>query len=263
MNAQPPIAASDTIVASCMPAHAAMQLRGICGAVIAIVASMTGVCGQAHAATMLQPDLRIEKIGQIPEGPPSQMVFGPDGRLYVALANFTANAVSAVSFAYNPLTALSAERVAAATGGALGIGFGPVSLGNFGAPGVATTSAMYLTDTARNDVSNLRVLTPDATGLYGGAGSINTPIVTNIAVGYHQANQLVVRNNNDGSSSLYVGIGVRTTDGVTPFPNAGNGRDTRLWRHHFDHQGLETGQRNRSGLGGFRHDRQRIHQLAA
>ena len=226
MITKPLIAASDTTASSYMSAHPAIRLTRIWAAVFAIASSMTVACGQSHAATMLQSDLKIEKIGQIPEGPPSQMVFGPDGRLYVALANFTANAVSAVSFTYNPLAALSAERVAAATGGALGIGFGPVSLGIFGAPGVATTSAMYLTDTARNDVSNLRVLTPDATGFYGGAGSLNTPIVTNIATGYHQANQLVVRSNNDGSSSLYVGIGVRTTDGVTPFPNAGNGRDT-------------------------------------
>ena len=75
-------------------------------------------------------------------------------------------------------------------------------MGTFGNPGVATTTAMYLTDTARNGISNLRVLTPDSTGFYGGAGSTNTPIVANIAAGYHQANQLVVKSNSDGSSSL-------------------------------------------------------------
>ena len=99
MSTQRPIEASHTTAASYVPAHGTIQSTRTWAAISVIAASMAVVCGQVHAATMLQSDLRIEKIGQIPEGPPSQMVFGPDGRLYVALANFTANAVSAVSFA--------------------------------------------------------------------------------------------------------------------------------------------------------------------
>ncbi|MDB5808087.1 MAG: repeat containing protein [Betaproteobacteria bacterium] len=226
MVTQPPIAAIEIAASPEKPPHAASQRTRILATLIALAGGMAIGVELAHSATMLQPDLAIEKIGQIPEGPPAQMVFGPDGRLYVSLANFNADAASAVSFAYNPIAALSNERVAATTGGALGIAFGPVSTGVAGDPGVATTTAMYLTDTARNGVSNLRVLTPDSAGFYGGAGSVNTPIVTNIAAGYHQANQLVVTGNSDGSSSLYVGIGVRTPDGVSGYPNAGNGRDT-------------------------------------
>jgi hypothetical protein len=226
MVTSPLIAASETAALSCKPTHAAIHLTCIVLTFISIVASMAVACEQSHAATMLQPDLNIEKIGQISEGPPAQMVFGPDGRLYVSLANSSANAASAVSFNYNPVATLSGERVTAATGGALGIAFGPVSIGNFGAPGVPTATAMYLTDTARNGISNLRVLTSDSTDFYGGAGSVNTPIVANIAAGYHQANQLVVKSNSDGSSSLFVGIGVRTPDGVSDFPNVGDGRDT-------------------------------------
>jgi len=183
------------------------------------------MAADAYAATMLQPDLKIDKIGEIPEGPPAQMVFGPDGRLYVSLANFSANAASVVSFGYDPLANLVGERVAASTGGAIGIGFGPVSLGNFGDPGVSVTTGMYVTDTARGGNSSLRVLTADSSGGYGGAGGTNTVIVQGIAAGYHQANQIVVKPNNDGTSSLYVGIGVRTPDGASDFPNAGNARD--------------------------------------
>ncbi len=36
---------------------------------------------------------------------------------------------------------------------------------------------------------------------------------------------MLVKRNRDGSSSLFVGIGVRTTDGVTDYPNAGSPRD--------------------------------------
>jgi hypothetical protein len=223
---KPLIAATEAAALPEGPPHTTLKLTRVLLTLVAVAGGVAAAAQQTHAATMLQSDLAIERIGQIPEGPPAQMVFGPDGRLYVSLANFSANAASAVSFAYNPFAALSNERIAATTGGALGIGFGPVSTGVFGSPGVATTTAMYLTDTARDGVSNLRVLTPDASGFYGGAGSLNTPIVTNISAGYHQANQLVVTGNSDGSSSLYVGIGVRTPDGVSDYPNAGNGRDT-------------------------------------
>src|SRR6516165_9584090 len=54
------------------------------------------------APVVLQPDLQITNIGTASDGPPAQMVFGPDGRLYLTLANFSGpNAASVESFAYS------------------------------------------------------------------------------------------------------------------------------------------------------------------
>ena len=183
------------------------------------------------APVVLQPDLQITNIGTASDGPPAQMVFGPDGRLYMTLANFSGpNAASVESFAYSPSGGLSDERTEVSTGGALGIGFGPVSLGVYGQPGVQTVTGMYLTDTARtingNDVSNLRVLTQDQNGVWGGPnGGTDTIIVKNIPAGWHQADQIIIKQNADGTSTLYVGIGVRTKDGALDYPNPSNARD--------------------------------------
>ena len=183
------------------------------------------------APVVLQPDLQITNIGTASDGPPAQMVFGPDGRLYMTLANSSGpNAASVESFAYSPSGGLSDERTEVSTGGAIGIGFGPVSLGVYGQPGVQTVTGMYLTDTARtingNDVSNLRVLTQDQNGVWGGPnGGTDTIIVQNIPAGWHQADQIIIKQNADGTSTLYVGIGVRTKDGALDYPNPGNARD--------------------------------------
>ncbi len=93
-----------------------------------------------------------------------------------------------------------------------------------------TVTGMYLTDTARtingNDVSNLRVLTQDQNGVWGGpSGGTDTIIVQNIPAGWHQADQIIIKQNADGTSTLYVGIGVRTKDGALDYPNPGNARD--------------------------------------
>jgi len=184
-----------------------------------------------RGATILQPDLTIERIGVLDQQrQPAQMVFGPDDhRLYISIVNRNApSAVSVVSYAYDPKGNLADEKGVASTGGALGIAFAPVSLGNFGGPGVVTTTGMYLTDGLRNGVSNLRVLTPNASGIYGGPGGTNTAIAQNIAGStYHQADQIVTQRKKDGSVALFVGIGVRGVDGVAPYPpGPGRARET-------------------------------------
>jgi glucose/arabinose dehydrogenase len=203
-----------------------LSLSRILPIVLTLIGGIASPSITAFSATILQPDLSIAQIGKLTQGPPSQMVFGPDGRLYVSLANTSdASAASVVSFGYNPAGNLTGEKVAASTGGALGVGFGPVTLGEFGAPGATTTTGMYLTDTARGGNANLRVLTSNSSGIYGGSGAINTVIAKNIPAGYHEANQLLVKQNRDGTSSLFVGIGVRTKDGATGYPTAANARD--------------------------------------
>jgi len=179
-----------------------------------------------HGATSLQPDLSIAPIGSLVDQPPSQMAFGPDGRLYVTAANQNApNAVSVVSFAYDPRGNLSDRKIEASTGGALGIAFGPVSMGNAGDPAVMTARGMYLTDAVRNNVSNLRVLTRGANGVWGGGGGLNTVIVQNLPAGFHQADQLITQAKSNGSVVLYAGIGVRTIDGVNGYPRTFNAKD--------------------------------------
>jgi glucose/arabinose dehydrogenase len=179
-----------------------------------------------QSATILQPDLSITRIGSLVDEPPSQMAFGPDGRLYVTAAiQNVPDAVSVVSFAYDRGGNLSDRKIVARTGGALGIAFGPVSLGNAGTPGVVTTTGMYLTDAVRNNVSNLRVLTTGANGDWGAAGGLNTVIVQNLPAGFHQADQLITQKKSDGSVVLYAGIGVRTIDGVNGYPRTFNAKD--------------------------------------
>jgi len=176
---------------------------------------------QAPAPVTVQPDLRIESIGVVPQGRPSQMVLGPDGRLYVTISDAAdANGPSVVSFAYDATGPLADPAVEASTGGAIGVAFGPVSLGPSGAPGSTLTTGMYLTDKPRDGISNLRVLTRGAQRPYGGAGGTNTVIVQNIPGGYHHADQIIIKGN-----TLYVGIGVRTMDGVQGHPGRGNLRD--------------------------------------
>src|SRR5262249_25517834 len=146
-------------------------------------------------AVAVQPDLAITKIGEFTIAVPAQMAFGPDGRLYASQVNFgDPTAPSAVSFRYDPAGGLTDERVEASTGGALGIPFGPARLGDPAAPGTFPATGMYLTDTARGGTSNLRVLTRDANGVWGGpAGGTDTVIVRNIPGSYHQADQIVIR----------------------------------------------------------------------
>ena len=196
----------------------------------ALLAAGVLLTSHAWSATILQPDLRIAKIGELEEGKPAQMVFGPDNRLYMSVVNLEGpGPASAVSFRYDPLGNLADPKIAAATGGAVGIAFGPATFGTFNDPAARTTTAMYLTDTMRGGRSHLRVLTPGSNGLYGGTGGTNTVIVKNIAAGWHQAEQLLIQKNSNGSSSLYVGIGTRTEDGVRPFPPRPNGAREQAW----------------------------------
>ena len=112
---------------------------------------------------VLQPDLQITNIGTASDGPPAQMVFGPDGRLYMTLANFSGpkRRQRRESFAYSQ------------SGGLLRRAYRGLDRRAFSAsvlrprqprslrlkPGVQTVTGMYLTDTARtingNDVLNL------------------------------------------------------------------------------------------------------------
>jgi hypothetical protein len=175
---------------------------------------------------VVQPDLTITQIGEFTLSLPAQLAFGPDGRLYASQVFGGDKAPSAVSFRYDPAGGLTDERVEASTGGALGIAFGPVRLGDPRDPGTVTATGMYLTDAAGGGNSNLRVLTRDANGVWGGpAGGTDTVIVRNIPAGYHQPDQIVIKDNPDGTSTLYVGIGVRTVDGVYGYPDPGSARD--------------------------------------
>ncbi len=122
---------------------------------------------------------------------PTQMAWGPDGRLYLMTTN-----AGVLSFAYNRLNgAVYDQRTAVPFDGIGGIGlaFHGSDLYVTGMDG----SIHKLTDTNHN-------------GLYGetALGELNVKIVTGIPTGDHNVDQLQIQ-----GDTLYVGVGRRTING--------------------------------------------------
>lgn len=123
-------------------------------------------------------------------GQPTQMAWGPDKRLYVMT-----NGNGVHSFNYNQTTSvLSDEKVAVPNVSGIGIAFHNnemyISLFNW--------SILKLTDNNQN-------------GIWGetNLGELSVPIVTSIPKGDHTLDQLQVL-----GDTLYVGIGLRTNNGL-------------------------------------------------
>jgi glucose/arabinose dehydrogenase len=147
-------------------------------------------------------------------GPPTQMTFGPDGRLYVA--TFTSGVkrydVAPNGSFINPMTVWSrpADFPNGQFNGSLGIAFHQdASLGTvmYLAPAVSSSFNVELNRTQ----SIIRLTDNDGDGAWGetASGEVNQAIVNNLRVtDLHQVNQLLVRDD-----TLYVGIGSRTRTG--------------------------------------------------
>jgi glucose/arabinose dehydrogenase len=142
----------------------------------------------------------------------TQMVFGPDGRLYVA--TFTSGVkrydYSPTGGLTNPTTVWSrtADPANGQFNGSLGIAFhqDPL-LGTvmYLAPAVSSGFNVALNRTQ----SIIRLTNNNENGTWGEPGEVNQAIVNNLRVtDLHQVNQLLV----DGNS-LYAGIGSRTRTG--------------------------------------------------
>lgn len=138
-------------------------------------------------APAFQGKLTITTAGSV-AGSPTQMTFGPDGRLYVMTID-----AGPISYVYNTATGtLSSPRLVAPQVKGIGIGFHGTEL--------------YLTSSSDGSIHKLTDL--NGNGIYGEAGELDVAIVTGLPQGDHNTDQIQVTGN-----TLYVGIGRRTING--------------------------------------------------
>lgn len=153
-------------------------------------------------APAYQGKLVIEAAGDVGANV-TQMVFGPDSRLYVMTRE------GGFRFKYNSVTGQLTDKFKA-TGNLTGIGiaFHTNKQGK---------SAMYVTaedpanagGNAHNNSCNILKLTDDnGNGVWGEASETNVKLVTGLPIGDHAVDQLLVQ-----GDTLYVGIGIRTING--------------------------------------------------
>jgi glucose/arabinose dehydrogenase len=179
------------------------------------LAATESACAQQLANTpLVQANFTGVSLVGSGVGNPTQMVFGPDGKLYVS--TFTSGVKR---YDYNPNGGISngvtvwsrpADNLAGQLNGSLGVAFHrDPTLGTvmYIAPAVSSS----FNPTLNRIQSIVRLTDNDNDGAWGetAAGEVNQAIVNNLRVtDLHQVNQLLV----DGNK-LYVGIGSRTRTG--------------------------------------------------
>jgi hypothetical protein len=129
---------------------------------------------------------RVDRLLNINDGP-TQMAWGPEGRLYIRLLNTGVD-----SYAYDRASGTLSDLKHAVTG----------------FPGIGLAfhqNNMYLTTL---DGSIVKLNDQNANGIWGEPGELSVRIVTGIPTGDHNPDQLLVKGN-----ALYVGIGLRTING--------------------------------------------------
>ena len=148
---------------------------------------MTAEAAGPVLAPAYQGKFTVRVAGTVP-GLPTQMTFGPDGRLYVMTID-----AGPISLAYDPTTAaLTAPVQVAPSVKGIGIGFHGTDL--------------YLTSSGDGTIHKLNDL--DGNGVYGESGELDVPIVTGLPQGDHNTDQIQI-----SGDTLYVGIGRRTING--------------------------------------------------
>jgi glucose/arabinose dehydrogenase len=155
---------------------------------LAAIASTAAPTARAapQIAPAYQGQFTIKAAGSV-GGLPTQMAFGPDGRLYVMTVD-----EGPLAYAYDILTGtLSAPIAAAPAIHGIGIAF--------------HGGHMYL---SAMDGSLHKLSDDNGNGVWGEPGELDVAIVTGIPQGDHDTDQLQVIGN-----SLYVGIGLRTING--------------------------------------------------
>jgi hypothetical protein len=162
--------------------------RGMVLAAIAALATPASWAKGPQVVPAYQQAFTLKSVGGV-GGHPTQMTFGPLGRLYVMTTD-----QGAISFAYDPTTgALSSPVKAAPQVKGIGIAFHQKN--------------MYM----RSFDGTIHKLS-DANGngiwIWGEAGELDVAIVTGIPQGDHNTDQLQVV-----GDTLYVGIGRRTING--------------------------------------------------
>jgi glucose/arabinose dehydrogenase len=196
-----------------------IQSQRICMRVAVVAAVLAAVAAPVAAQQMVSdPIVQQNFIGitQISSGAgnPTQMAFGPDGRLYVS--TFTSGIkrydLSPAGELINATTVWSrpADSANGQLNGSLGVAFHQdATLGTvmYIAPAVTSSFNPAINRTQ----SIVRLTDGDGDGAWGetAAGEVNQAIVNNLRVtDLHQVNQLLV----DGNT-LYAGIGSRTRTG--------------------------------------------------
>ena len=139
-----------------------------------------------RVAVAYKDAMHVRSAGKL-LGRPTQMAWGPNGRLFVATDN-----VGVLSYAYNAdRGTLSGERVAA--------------------PGVSGVGIAFAGDTmycSTLDGKLIRLRDQNKNGIFGEAGETNVAIVKGIPTGDHTVDQILI-----SGKTLYVGIGLRTING--------------------------------------------------
>jgi hypothetical protein len=168
----------------------ARRLRaGARGALVAAVALLVPVAARAQGP-QIDPAyanrLQIRTVGTV-SGSPTQLAFGPGGRLYVRTLD-----AGVISFVYDAATgALTSPLTASPNIRGIGLAF--------------HRNTMYLS----SDAGGLRKLgDANGNGVWGEPGELDVTIVTGIPVGDHSVDQIQVV-----GDTLYVGIGLRTING--------------------------------------------------
>jgi len=169
----------------------ARQLRRARGATTLLPALVAAAALPAQASgpqvvADFQAQLAIAPVGSV-AGLPTQMAFGPDGRLYVMTADH-----GPIGFHWDAATgALSSPVGAAPAIRGLGIAFHGAN--------------MYL---SAFDGTIHKLADANGNGVWGEPGELDVAIVTGLPQGDHDTDQMQVIGN-----ALYVGIGRRTING--------------------------------------------------
>jgi hypothetical protein len=134
---------------------------------------------------------------------PTQIEFGPDGRVYATSFMGETN-----SWAWNPAAGSLTGKQSAGVSG-FGVAFAAHATPDFPTP----RSYMYLVRNENYEGSITRLTDSNGNGVWGEVGEVNVQIVGGVPVGDHTFDQVQIHNN-----QLFVGIGARTNNGRTgPF----------------------------------------------
>jgi len=141
----------------------------------------------------------------------AQIAFGPDNRLYVARAF-----QPMLSFALDSSGQLF-DPQPTSVGPALGVAFATHTTPDDPTP----RPYMYVSRQATSFEASLsRYSNPNSDTTWGGGGEVNVDLVRGVPTGDHAMNQIAVRGN-----QLFVGIGIRTSNGQAGLDTAGVYRD--------------------------------------
>src|SRR5438093_3287244 len=183
------------------------HLRTFCVSLLAVVGILHSFCADAQTVSATYTgSVRVDRVRNLGDGA-TQMAWGPEGRLYIRILKSGVD-----SYAYDKATGTLSDLKHAVTG----------------FPGIGLTfhqNHMYLTTLDGNIV---KLNDQNGNGIWGEPGELNVRIVTHIPAGDHNPDQLLVQGN-----ALYVGIGLRTTNGYS-------GRLTGTTIDDFGGQGYST-----------------------